>query len=254
MAQGTPTRNVPTVEPRVAPAGRAVLLLAVCSPHIAGRRLVIEGRRIQAVRFGRLALLISFTERGAYRAGEVERKRGDAASIAAEARLLETAVQRIAAASAVLPMRLFTTFEHTGALEEAARKLYPRWLRALSRLGTKRECLVHLYAGPHTPPGGEPYIVRVTPHENRSMRPPALRGTPAREHAQQVWRDCAALALSVRRVPTGGRKGALWSAALLLPQTGVVPLGAVLERSVEAGAPLGVTAYLEAARAPFSFV
>jgi hypothetical protein len=52
---------------RVSGGARSVLL-AVCAPEVAGRRLVIEGRRVQAVPFGRLALLLSFVAQSAYSA------------------------------------------------------------------------------------------------------------------------------------------------------------------------------------------
>jgi hypothetical protein len=231
------------------------MLLAVCAPELAGRRLLIEGQRIQAVRFGRLALLLSFVDQQLYSVDEIERRRGDAAWLGAQARLLEAAVERARSSAAVLPMRLLTVFPHSGALEEAAREQYARWSRALTRLGSKRECVVHLFAGPHAPPGGEPYLVRISQRASRTSRPPVLKADAAiATHAQQLWQACAGIATATRRIQTGGRRGALWSAALLVNERDLVALSALVRGSAENGARLGVSAYLETPRAPFTFV
>jgi len=114
---------------------------------------------------------------------------------------------------------------------------------------------VHLYAGPHAPPGGSPYVLRVAQRVSRTGRPPALKGTsPLVEHARHVWRECAAIASATRRLPAAGERGALWSAATLLDEGTVEVLARRLERSVAEAAPLGITTYLETPRAPFSFV
>jgi len=255
MANGSASHLSPSTRPRVYPAGRAVSLLGACAPELAGRRLTIEGRRIQTLRFGRLALLLAFVDQQAYAADEIERRRAEPGWLAAEARILEQAVERARASGAVIPMRLLTVFPHADALEETARELYPRWSRALTRLGGKRECVVHVYVGPHATASAEPYLLRVTQRASRSSRPPAIKAEPAvLEHAQRIWRDCAAASVALRRVQTAGRRGALWSAAMLVPDAGVGALRAALESSIEAGARLGVSAYLEAPRAPYSFV
>lgn len=253
MASGASSGRNPAVRPRVYPAGRAVILLAVCAPELAGRRLTVEGRRVQAVRFGRVALLLSFVDSSAIE--ELERKRGDASWLAAQARLLEIAVERARSSVAVLPMRLLTVFADSGALEECAREQYARWCRALTRLGSKRECVVHLYAGPHAPPGGEPYLVRISLRSSRSARPPAIKaGAAVAAYAQQLWLACTRIATATRRVQTGNRRGALWSAALLVNERDVNALSSLLGASAENGSQLGVSAYLEAPRAPFTFV
>jgi hypothetical protein len=152
-------------------------------------------------------------------------------------------------------MRLLTVFPHSGALEDAAREQYARWSRALTRLGSKRECVVHLYAGPHAPPGGEPYLVRISQRASRTSRPPAIKAEPSvAAHAQLLWQACAGIATATRRVQTGGRRGALWSAALLVNERDVAALSALVAASAENGARLGVSAYLETPRAPFTFV
>jgi hypothetical protein len=254
MANGIASRAAQIVRPRVYPAGRAVVVLAACAPELAGRRLMVEGRRVQAVRFGRLALVLEFVDGSAYAPEAIERGRDDESWLAAEARLLEGAVERMRAHGAVLPMRLLTVFAHPEALEETAREQYARWSRSLSRLGTKRECVVHLFAGPHVPPGGSPYVLRVARRASRTGRAPAFKGESAViEHARRVWRECSEIATAARRIAEGAR-GSLFSAAMLLEPEAVDPLGNVLDRAAEAGRPLGVSAYLETPRAPFSFV
>ncbi len=241
--------------PRVYPVGRAVLLLAVCAPALAGRRIAVDGRRVQAMRIGRLSLLLSFVDQEAYAPAEVERKRCDPVWLAAEARVLEQAVERVRPAGAVVPFPLLTAFSHAAELEDHARERYAKWSRSLARLGAKRECVVHLYAGPHAPPGGEPYLLRVTQRAGRAPRVPAFEApAPTLEHAQRVWQACTEVASATRRVRTAGRRGALWSAAFLLGEDCVETLARTLDGFSAAGAALGVTAHLEAPRAPFTFV
>ena len=255
MANGPATRPASGPTPRPYPVGKAALLLGACSPELAGRRLVIEGRRVQAIRSGRLALLVSYVDQQDYAPAEVDRRRADGACLAAEARLLEQAVERAATHGRVLPMRVLTVFPHPEALERCAREQGARWLRALGRLGSKRECAVHVYAGPHAQPGGAPYVARIASRASRSGRTPSLSADAAiAAHALTVWRDATALAIATRGVQTAQRHGALWSAVLLLEENDVGLLAAVLEHLAETGAPLGIATYLEAPRAPFSFV
>lgn len=231
------------------------MLLAVCSPELAGRRLVIEGHRVQVLRFGKLGLVLSFVSQAAYAPEEIERKRTDPAWLAGEARLLEQAVERARESVAVLPMRLLTVFPHYAALEENAREQCTRWARALTRLGSKRECVVHLYAGPHARPGGEPYLVRVSLRSQKSARAPAFKADAAvAAHAQKLWTACAGIATATRRIATGARRGALWTVALLIDERDLPALSAIVEGAAETGAPIGVSAYLEMPRAAFTFV
>ncbi len=223
--------------PRVYPVGRAVLLLGVCDPALAGRRIAVDGRRVQAMRMGRLALLLSFVDQASYTAEEIERKRC------------------VRAAGPVVPFPLLTAFPHAADLEALARERYAKWSRSLTRLGPKRECVVHLYAGPHAPPGGEPYVLRVTQRATRATRVPAFDAPePTLEHAQGVWQACTEIASATRRVRTAGRRGALWSGAFLVSDDAVEKLAGVLAGFSQAGAALGVTTHLEAPRAPFTFV
>jgi hypothetical protein len=241
--------------PRVYPVGRAVLLLAICTPELAGRRLAVDGRRVQAMRMKSLALLVSFVDQVSYAAEEIERKRCDPGWLAAEARILEQAVERVRQAGPVVPMPLLTAFPHAADLEALARERYAKWSRALTRLGAKRECVVHLYAGPHAAPGGEPYVLRVTQRATRTTRVPAFEApAPTLEHAQRVWQACVEVGSATRRVRTAGRRGALWSGAFLVSEDGIEKLADVLAGFSAAGAALGVTAHLEAPRAPFTFV
>jgi hypothetical protein len=110
-----------------------------------------------------------------------------------------------------------------------------------------------VFAGPHVAPGGAPYVLRVAQRATRSGRPPALkRRTPAAEHARKLWHACAEIATSTRRLPA--ERGALWSGAMLVDEDAIESLATILRGSADAGVPLGVTAYLEEPRAPFSFV
>jgi len=255
MANARAARQVAGPSPRLYPVGKAIVLFAVCAPELAGRRLSVGGRRVQAIRYGRLALLVAYVDRNEYAAVEVERRRADAAWFSAEARVLETAVERVATHGRVLPQKILTVLPHAEALERYAREHNDRWTRALGRLGSKRECAVHLYAGPHAPPGGAPYVARVASRAARSGKAPAFPSESAiARHALAVWNEVTSLAIATRSVGPGERRGALWSAVLLLDEGDVPALAAMLERSIVAGKELGVTAYLEGPRAPFTFV
>lgn len=231
------------------------MLLGVCAPDLAGRRLTIDGRRVQALRCGRVALLVAYVDQAAYAPAEIERRRSEPAWFAAEARLLERAVERAGVHGRVLPVKPLTAFADAEALETYADEHVARWSRALARLGGKRECAVHLFVGPHAAPGGAPYVARVAVAAGRHGRVPAFAEDSAvSRHALAVWRDVTAIAIAVRTVRTGNRRSALWSAVILLEESEIPALATVLERSAEAGTPLGVSAYLEAPRAPFTFV
>ena len=242
--------------PRVYPAGRAAELFAVCEPELAGRRLSVDGRRVVAVPFERFSLLLSYVDPKTYSAQELERRRGDRPWQAIEARVYERAVERASVHGAVLPMRSFTIVENTNELEAYVNGNALRWSRSLARLGGRRECAVHLYAGPHAPLfTNEPYSIRVARRVTRSGRLPALTGSPeVVEYARDVWQACTSVALAARRIAPGDGRGVLWSAVLLLADGDVTAIAKSLEGSAVAGAALGVTTYLEGPHAPFSFV
>ncbi len=248
-------QTAPRVEPRVYPAGRAVVLHGIAAPELAGRRLVVEGRRVQAVRFGRLALVIAFVHQNDYAGDELERHRCDPLWLRAEARIHERAVQRAGAQAAIVPARLLTVFEHPAALEETATEFYARMCRSLTRLGGKQEFALHAYAGPHAAPGGESYLLRVSAHATRSTRValPKAKDDVARE-LKAIWQTCGTLATAVRRIEGSPARGLLGSLALLVPESEAETLKLHVSNASLGAAPHGITYYLEGPRAPFSFV
>ncbi len=251
---GAASRNAST-RPRTYPVGRAVLLLGVGAADLAGRRVTVDGRRVQTVRFGSLALVVAFVDQAAYDANEIARKRTEPAWLGAEARALERAVDRLAAAGDILPMKLLTVFPHAGALEAVAAERHARWSRALVRLGTKRECVVHVYAGPHIAPGSAAYVARVSGAATRATRMPAFRGEAATiSLLEGLWRDLAGVAIASRRIPPDPARGAQFTQAFLVSEADVAALGALVERFNAAAAGAGHIAYLEGPRRPFSFV
>ncbi len=237
---------MPAIEPRrsnhLQPAGRGASLYAVCSPELAGRRLTVEGRRISAVSFGRFALLLSYTD-ASYAPSPYE-----------DARIRERAIERAEAHGALVPLRSPSLVSDARDLVAYANARAPRFLRSLARFGTLRECAIHAFVGPHVPPGGDPYLVRVTGRVTRSAKPPRLDPErPATAFALATWEACASHARSIRRVATSGR-GALWSATVLLRPENVARVREIVEKNEALGTTLGATLYLESPRAPFSFV
>lgn len=253
MAAASASRGA--LAPRIYPAGRAALLLGICAPELAGRKLDIEGRRVAAIGYGRIALLVSFVEPGDYEPERLAGMRADGASFATEARVLETAVERASATARVIPARVLTLFPDTDSLEAAALENGPRWARSLARLGTKRECVVHVYAGPHVAPGPESFVARVADRAVRGGRAPVVRGDEhIVAHATALWRSCSDVAIATRRVPPSPLRGALWTATFLLAEPDVAAFETLVERSSERGAACGVTAHFEGPRLPYSFV
>lgn len=237
------------------PAGRAVLLLGIGSAALAGRRLNVDGRRVQSVRCGSLALVVAFVDQQAYDRAEIARKRVEAAWLATEARALERSIDRLAASGDILPMKLLTVFPHVDALEACALESQARWTRALARVGSKRECVVHVYAGPHVAPGSEPYVARVSECATRATRLPAFDGAPTLTEAlASLWRDCVGLGLASRRIASMPARGAQFALAVLLPPGDVETLGALVDRWNARSAALGLIAYCEGPRRPFTFV
>jgi hypothetical protein len=240
---------------RVYPAGRAVLLYAYAAPELAGRRFSVEGRKVHAIRYGRLALLVGFADRDAYADDQVERRRGDAGWLRAEARVHERAVERAAALAPLVPARLLSVYGSPEALEQAVRQAYVRWSRLLARLAGKRECVLHAFLGPHAEPVLEAYLLRVSARAARTSRLPVPKAPPAIASAVQgVWKACAASAGAARALqrPTG--RGALGSVAFLVDEGGETALRALVAAASAEAAALGVTYYLEGPRLPFTFV
>jgi hypothetical protein len=247
-------QTAPTVQPRVYPAGRAVVLHGFGASALAGRRFTVEGRRVCALRYGRLALLIAFVAQDEYAADEVERRRSDEGWLRIEARVHERAIERASLHGLLVPARFLSVFSHPAALEEAAGEHYPRWCRTLTRLGTKREFVIHAFAGPHVAPGGEPYVLRVVANASRSPRVLAPKmGVEIVTQLQNVWRTCGALATGSRRIIGPPLRGAVGSVAYLVPEQQAGALRAALAAASEAGTAAGLTYYLEGPRAPFIF-
>ena len=247
--------TAPAPRARIYPVGRAVLLLGIASATLAGRRVNVDGRRIQSVRYGSLALVVAFVDQMAYDHDEIARKRSEGSWLATEARALERAVDRLATSGDILPMKLLTVFPHADALEAHALESQARWTRALARVGTKRECVVHVYAGPHVAPGSGAYVARVSEAATRATRPPAFEGeTLVAEALASLWRDCVGLGLASRRVVPTPARGAHFSLAILLPQADVDTLGALVDRWNARVASAGLIAYCEGPRRPFTFV
>ena len=240
--------------PRAHPAGRAVVLYAVCAPELAGRKLTIEGRRIAAVGFGRFSLLLSYVDATTYSAGERDRRSGDEPWQATEARIHERAVERASALGPAMPLPAFSIVASANELPAFVADQSPRWSRALLRFKDLRECAVHVYAGPHASPFGEPYLRRVTARATRSARAPMMDGVESVEHALELWKLCTGIARSTRRISPLGKRPPLWSATLLLGPDDIAALTAALEPVAALGTAFGVTAYLETPRPPFSFV
>jgi hypothetical protein len=244
----------PTVQPRVYPAGRAVIFHGFGAPELAGRRFTVEGRRVQALGYGRLALLVAFVGQNDYALDEIERRRLDEGWMRTEARVHERAIERAGLHGALVPARFLSVFPHHAALEEAATEHYPRWCRTLTRLGAKREFVVHAFAGPHVAPGGAPYLLRVVANASRSPRvlTPKL-GVEIVTQLQALWRACGALATGSRRIVGPPMRGSLGSVAYLVPEHQADALRAALAAASQGGVAAGLTYYLEGPRAPFIF-
>ncbi len=239
---------------RVYPAGRAVLLYAFAAPELAGRRFTVEGRRVQTIRYGSLALLVGFADREAYANEQVERRRGDAGWLRTEARIHEQAVERAAAHAAVVPARLLSVYGSPEALEQAVRQTYVRWSRQLARYSGKHEYVLHAFSGPHPAPGVESYLLRVSARAARTSRVPVPKAPPPIAAAVQgLWKACAAGASAVRALqrPTG--RGALGSVAYLIDAGGEEALRGAVAEAMPAAAALGIAYYLEGPRLPFTF-
>jgi len=243
----------PTVEPRVYATGRAVVLLAVADASLAGRRYTVEGRRVVVVRFGRLSLALSYVDPVEYAPERLSAQREQVGWLRNEARLHERAVER-AGAVAVLPAPLLSVYADPSELERAAKSRYARWCRTLAPVGKRREYVVHAFTGPHAPPGGEPYLLRVSARVLRGSGR-ALKGEPEIvELLTALGQSCAGGARATRRIASNRARGHRFAAALLLDDTELAALKPRLSTHAQAGAPLGLSLYLEGPRAPFSFI
>jgi hypothetical protein len=204
---------------------------------------------------GRLALFIAYVDQAGYAPDEVERKRDDAAWLRTEARVHERVAARAAAGGAFVPTRLLQVFPHRLALEEAAAEHDARWARSLTRFAEKREFALHVFAGPHTAPGSEAYLLRVAAHVSRSVRRIPLKAKDEIvARVAELWRGCASHATAVRRVEGAPARGLLGSIVYLVAASEAESVPLLVSNATLAGAELGLSYYLEGPRAPFSFV
>jgi hypothetical protein len=239
---------------RLDPAGGAAMLLGICAPELAGHTFAIDERDVDAMAYGRVSLLVTFVDPVAYEPERLASIRADATQFTRESSVLERAVERARTIGPVIPAKPLTVYA-PGTLELAAREHVTRWSRALSRLGAKRECVVHVYSGPHVAPADDGFVARITGRASRSGRAPALRGDErVVAHASSLFRACSAAAISTRRVASSPLRGALWTASFLLAETDVEAFELLVERSTERGSALGVSAHFEGPRLPYSFV
>jgi len=238
------------------PSDRAAVIYAFCSPELVGRRMTIEGRRVQALAAGRFGLLASYVDRESFTPEALVERVDDRAWQAHHARVHERAVERLGELGGVVPTRPLTIVADATTLAAYARERAVAWARAYNKFRDARECAVHLYAGPHRLPFDEPYLVRVSARVERSSRVAASLGSDASElevRARAFVDACVTSASASRRMPTTGR-GHLASLTLLLPAGAEQRLAALAHEARAELQALGVAAYLEAPRAPHSFV
>ncbi|MGH7757054.1 MAG: GvpL/GvpF family gas vesicle protein, partial [Vulcanimicrobiaceae bacterium] len=154
-------------------------LYGVATADLVGRRFTLDGQRVQAIRFGRVALLISYVEPDAFTPDVLDRRRHeDGAWMQQQASRHERIIERASVHARVLPQPLLTVFPNPQSLARAARLQSSRWQRSLTRVGEAREYALHVYAGPHAAPGGDPYLLRVSARAVRSQRPLAAPVLP----------------------------------------------------------------------------
>jgi hypothetical protein len=247
------------VEPRAHPVGRAIAVYGIVPRDMVGRRFTVDGRRAFIVRSGRLGLVAGYVDPVEFAPPEVERRRADRKWLCAQARHHERVLERLNARGSILPLPFLTTYENVSALEAAVHANGARWIRALARIGPKREYGLHVFSGPHALPDGDPYVVRVSMQAARdrpTQRRGALNGavdSPLDAHLSELWRACAAAAVATRRYGARGLRGFAFGAALLVDERGDEALRVALRALEPASHALGVSAYLEGPRLPFTF-
>ncbi len=237
---------------RLAPAGRAVLVLGIAAPELAGRRFTIDGRRISATRVGRVALLVTYVERDAYTAEALEELRGDDERLASEARSYQRAIERAAVHAPVAPAGLLTVVTEAAELDALPPDRVLRWSRQLTRLGERRECALLCYAGPHALPAFEPYAVAVAMRALRMQKPDFGTEPAIAAHLEATWKAVAEFGVSTRKL-RAVTKRERFGATLLIDPTEIDRLRTTLAAHAADAAALGLTWYLEGPRLPFSF-
>jgi hypothetical protein len=185
----------------------------------------------------------------------VERRRADENWLRSEARLHEQVAARASGAGSFVPARLLQVFPHRLALEEAAADHEARWSRSLTRFAEKREFALHVFAGPHSAPSSESYLLRVASHVSKSVRRIPLKASDEIvARVGELWRACAGHATAVRRIEGVPARGSLGSLVYLVAASEAESVPLLVAKASVAGAELGLTYYLEGPRAPFSFI
>lgn len=222
---------------------------------MAGRRLVVDGRRAVVLRLGRLGLITSAVDAREFSPEGLAQRRADRKWLRAQARHHEHVLERLRAAGDVCPAPFLTVFESVDAFDAASQEHYRRWSRALSRVSGKNEYGVHAFAGPHALPDAEPYVLRVAQRATQGRVSARIRAgaTPLEAHLRDLWEALRSSATTTRRFDLRGLRGFLLGATLLADERGETLLRASLSALAPAGHELGVSVYLEGPRPPFSF-
>jgi hypothetical protein len=242
------------VESRAHPADRALALYGVGGCSLAERRVVVEGQRVVAIRFGRLALVVGYVDPGACAPSELERCRGDRLWLRREARRHERVLERVCGQEAVVPIPLLTVYPGLDALEAIARERYARWSRSLARLAGKSELGIYVFGGPHAVPEIEPPLAREGGRNSRTGPRARPDPTPLETHVRALWDACARSSNAIRRIDGDGVRGYVLGIAVLVGEAESSDLRKELEQLAPAGQSLGLSTYFEGPRLPFSFV
>ena len=237
----------------LASVDRALHLVAIADEALAGRRMRVEGERITITRYEKIALLLRTVDADTWGPQSLELKRNDRHWLEREARLHEAIVSRAMVQGTVVPVKPFTVYPDSPALDAAARSHYTRFRRSLGRIAGKSEWALHVYRGPHRIPETQPYLLRTTlarPQEEPQRKVARALG----DHVVQVWKSCSALATAARRIDGMTDAQQLFCATFLVPHGRNDALRETLERLHPAAKALGLTYYLEGPRPAFNFV
>ena len=237
----------------LAAVDRALHLVAVADEALAGRRMRVEGERITITRFEKIALLLRTVDAESWGPQALDLRKSDAGWLEREARLHEAIVSRAMIQGNVVPVRPFTVFSDSPALDAGARSLYTRFRRSLTRIAGKAEWALHVYRGPHQIPLTRPYLLRTTLARPIEETPRKV-SRPLGEHVVQVWKNCSSLATAARRIDALIDPQQVFCATFLVPQTRSDALHEALERLHPQAKALGLTYYLEGPRPAFNFV
>ena len=243
----------PRVESRAHPADRAITLYGVGPRSLAERRVVVEGQRVVAIRFGRLALVVGYVDPGACIPSELERRRGDRMWLLREARRHERVLERVCGQESVVPVPLLTVYPGLDALEATARERYSRWSRSLARLAGKSELGISVFGGPHAVPEIEPPLARAPVRNSRAGPRSRPDPTPLQQHVRALWDACAGSSSAIRRIDGDSVRGYVLGIAVLVDDAESTELRKNLDQLAPAGQSLGLSTYLEGPRLPFSF-